>query len=104
MRWIVTVVLLAGCMPIFAANDKPATEATLQSVNSKLQAIESDLQTVNSNLSALNSDVQRLTNEIRNDYGGLEYVLIANIQAFYFGLGLALFYVFDRGRIARDVW
>ena len=65
---------------------------------------DSEVKTVNSSVKALTAAVQSLGSEIRTYYGGLEYVLMAIAQAFYFALGLALFYIFDRGRLARDIW
>jgi len=90
LKSLLFLLALSGCAPMCQALDKPATEATAQSINNGLTSVKTEL--------------ENLTNEIRNSYGGLEYVLMAIVQAFYFTVGLALFYIFDRGRVYRDIW
>jgi hypothetical protein len=104
MRDCVLIFLMMCCVSAFAAAERPATEATLQAVNTNVQQLQTNVQSVNSSVAALHSVVQSLDGEVRNYYGGLEYVLLALVQAIYFALGVALFYVFDRGRLARDFW
>ncbi len=96
MKYFIFALVVFMSAPVWAAApEKPATEATLQAVKSGIQQLQSELQTVNNNLAALNSTLQTLSSELHTYYGGVEYVLMAIVQAFYFGLGLALFYIFD---------
>ena len=105
MRKLGLVLLLVCCVRAYgAAIEKPASDASVQAVNVSIQQLNAQVQTLNSSVTALNSSVQGLAAEIREFYGGLEYVLLAIVQAVYFAVGLALFYIFDRGRLARDIW